>query len=188
DGEDACERADRRVALEAIGQLLRCASVELSTLRSAARTIRPHLGDLIRRLSDPTLRITGSRLITDMPRREPLPGPVPAAWRPTHPDPLRREERRPPCQSSRIAAHSSSAWMPTPETTHWRSWLHPTERSSTSNSSPQQLLGLSVPSPGSPVAPAPTSTPCGSSRASGPTAPRSPAPQPTLDTPWPRPP
>src|SRR5690606_41057552 len=59
-GQDGSGRADRRVTLEAIGPLLRCSSVELSTLRSAAGTIRPHLGDLIRRLSDPTLRITGS--------------------------------------------------------------------------------------------------------------------------------
>src|SRR5690606_12403993 len=40
-GQDGSGRADRRVTLEAIGPLLRCSSVELSTPRSAADTTRP---------------------------------------------------------------------------------------------------------------------------------------------------
>ena len=38
---DGSGRADQRVTLEAIGPLGRCSSVELSTLGSAAGTVRP---------------------------------------------------------------------------------------------------------------------------------------------------
>lgn len=40
-GQDGSGRAEQRVTLEAIGPLRRCSSVELSTLGSAAGTVRP---------------------------------------------------------------------------------------------------------------------------------------------------
>lgn len=50
---DGSGRADQRVTLEAIGPPRRCSSVELSTLGKRGRHRPAHLGDLIRRLSDP---------------------------------------------------------------------------------------------------------------------------------------